>query len=110
MVATKNEIQKGALCHTKADGDLENRLVNVLHERHVPRIDLLRIESRGGIVCVRGELPTSHDKWLCVECCRHVAGVIRLVDEIEVKPKKRCRPATKMIYRAEMHTGSYEFN
>jgi osmotically-inducible protein OsmY len=71
--------------HTRDDVELEHRLVNFLNERHVPDSSSLRIESHGGTVVVHGRLHSKHDKWLCMECCRHVAGVIKLIDDVEIK-------------------------
>ena len=43
----------------------------------------------GGTVVVSGMLHSRHAKWLCLECCRHVAGVIKLVDRIKVQSSSR---------------------
>ena len=74
----------------KRDEDLKTRLVNFLHSRHVPERELVHLHVRSGTVVVRGLLRSAHAKWLCIECCRHVAGVIKLVDEIIVEgPRAR---------------------
>jgi len=75
---------------TKDDIDLEHRLVNFLYNRHVPESKSVHLDVHGGTVVVRGPLHSGRAKWLCIECCRHVAGVIKLVDEIVVeRPRKR---------------------
>jgi osmotically-inducible protein OsmY len=85
---------------TKDDIDLEHRLVNFLHARHVPGRRSVDFNVRGGTVVVSGPLDSARAKWLCVECCRHVAGVIRLVDEVVIeRPQNRScvidsKPAT----------------
>jgi hypothetical protein len=71
------------------DLDLENRIANFLYQRQVPRSENIRTNAHLGTVVVRGELPTRHAKWLCIECCRHVAGVIKLIDHVVVKPAVR---------------------
>lgn len=77
---------------TKDDIDLEHRLVNFLDARHVPGRELVHLDVHGGTVIVRGPLHSAREKWLCIECCRHVAGVIKLVDEIVVElPRQRTR-------------------
>jgi len=38
----------------------------------------------GGTMTVRGNLPTDFEKHVCLECCRRVPGVLRLVDELVV--------------------------
>lgn len=67
------------------DEDLEHRLVNFLYERDVPERRTVQLDVHGGTVVVSGRLRSRHSKWLCIECCRHVAGVIKLVDELEVQ-------------------------
>ena len=89
---------------TKYDDDLENRLVNFLDARHVPERSAVHFKVRGGKVVVRGPVHSARAKWLCLECCRHVAGVIKLVDEIVVElpskktPRRSVKPrATKRV-------------
>ena len=77
---------------TEQDIDLQHRLVNFLHARHVPERESVDIDVSGGVVVVRGPLHSDHAKWLCIECCRRVAGVIRLVDQVVVeRPRKNAR-------------------
>ncbi len=85
----------------KHDDDLKTRLVNFLNSRAVPGRELVHLNVRSGTVVVRGPLKSAHAKWLCIECCRHVAGVIRLIDELVIdgpRPKTfqraRRRPAS----------------
>ena len=54
----------------------------------------MRLDARGGVVAVSGELPTRHAKWLCVECCRRVAGVIKVIDKMKVESAASEMPAT----------------
>lgn len=72
----------------KDDEDLEHRLVNFLHARHVPGSGEIGLDAHGGTVIVHGPLISAHAKWLCIECCRHVAGVINLVDETVIEPAR----------------------
>jgi len=68
------------------DSLLNRRLVNFLYERHVPDADGLEVQSHLGTVVISGRLASRHDKWLCLECCRRVAGVVKLIDQVEVGP------------------------
>ena len=68
------------------DRELEHRLANFLYQRGVPGADSLRLHAQGGVVAVAGELPTRYAKWLCIECCRRLAGVIKIIDELKVEP------------------------
>ena len=75
--------------HTAEDSDLENRIANCLYQRNVPNSRRIRADARVGTVVVSGRLPSRHAKWLCIECCRHVAGVIKLIDHVVVKQDGR---------------------
>ena len=68
------------------DSGLQRRIVSCLIARHVPGVRRVEVEAIGGRVIVRGRVPSRHVKWLCLECCRHVAGVMRLVDQLETEP------------------------
>ena len=83
-----------AVERTREDDDLEHRLVNFLHGRHVPERESVHLDVHGGTVVVSGRLCSRHSKWLCIECVRHVAGVIKLVDELEVAPPARKKPTS----------------
>lgn len=76
---------------TREDDELEHRLLNFMHGRHLPERESVQLDVHGGVVVISGRLRSLHSKWLCVECCRHVAGVIRLVDELEVDSLPRRR-------------------
>lgn len=67
-----------------ADDDLRRRIVNCLHARGAVEDGNVEVEVLGGQVILHGRVPSPHAQWLCVECCRHVAGVIRLIDELEM--------------------------
>jgi hypothetical protein len=67
------------------DLDLERRLTNYLLLREVPACDSVQLVVHGGVVVLNGVLPSEYDKWICVECCRRVAGVIRIMDRLQVR-------------------------
>ena len=76
------------------DALLNRRVRNFLYDRHVPRAQGLNVESHFGTLVVSGKLASKHDKWLCLECCRRVAGVVKLIDNVKVsKPKRTLRSA-----------------
>lgn len=85
MVTTPRSLPE-ILRHSSADEMLKRRLVNFLHERQVPEAHALHVQSHVGTIVVSGKLKSRHDKWLCLECCRRVAGVIKLIDQLEVRP------------------------
>lgn len=67
-----------------ADRDLEQRVVGYLARRHVPSLRQLAVEARNGTVTLRGQVRSFYEKQLSSHCCRRVAGVLQLVDEIDV--------------------------
>ena len=69
----------------QADRDLERRVVNFLAERHVPGLRHIEVEAHNGIVTLRGRVHTFYEKQLCQAVCRRVAGVVRFIDDIDVK-------------------------
>lgn len=70
------------------DVSLQNRIANYLYHQHVPHSDELHVDAHLGTVVVSGKLASRHEKWLCLNTCQRVAGVVRLVDEVAV-PKQR---------------------
>jgi hypothetical protein len=66
------------------DVELAKRIVSFLFERHVAGLDQININVTGGVVTLFGHVPSAYDKFLCVECCRHVAGVVRIYDALEL--------------------------
>lgn len=67
-----------------ADFDLERRVRNYLRDRHMPTLRYLDVEAQAGIVTLRGTVNTFYEKQLSQQCCRRVAGVIKLIDAIDV--------------------------
>lgn len=64
--------------------DLRRRVIDFLYARQVPGVAGLQIETHAGTVVIRGRLASPLAKRLCLACCRRVAGVISLVDELDV--------------------------
>ena len=78
------------------DESLEHRISNFLFGQHVPDQDCVELDVHGGTVVLRGRLPSRSAKWLCIECCRRVAGVINIVDEIQVGSPDKLRPSVRV--------------
>ena len=72
--------------HKAVDHELKRRIINFLRTCRVPGLANLEVEAETGTVVIRGTLPSASAKWLCLECSRHVSGVVDVVDEIEVQP------------------------
>jgi osmotically-inducible protein OsmY len=66
------------------DRDLERRVTNYLWGRHVPALRNVLVEATDGVVTLRGQVRSFYEKQLCHNCCRRVAGVRQLVDDVDV--------------------------
>ena len=64
--------------------DLARRVKNFLAGRNLPGLRRLSIDVDGSSVVLRGTVRTFYEKLLAVHCCQRVAGVINVVDGIEV--------------------------
>lgn len=63
---------------------LTRRVIRFLSDRQLPGWEGLEVDAEGGTILISGELPSSHSKWLCLECCRRVAGVVAVIDRVVV--------------------------
>lgn len=75
-----------------ADHDLRRRVVLFLAGRHMLSLRYLEVEARGGTVTLRGRVGSFYEKQLSRQCCRRVAGVLELVDHVEVTEGPASRP------------------
>ncbi len=66
------------------DDVLERRVWNFLHCRNIPGMDELAVLADSNTVTLGGSLPSQQVKDHCLECCRHVAGVIRVIDNVTI--------------------------
>lgn len=73
-----------AVYSPETDRDLERRVIQFLLSKHRPGLRQLEVSAQQGTVVVRGTVRSFYEKQMCHDICRRVAGVIRLVDEIEV--------------------------
>jgi len=67
------------------DQELKRRIVNFFRTCRVPGLKDLEVEANMGTVIIRGSLPSHAAKTLCLECSRHVSGVVKVVDQVEVR-------------------------
>ena len=73
-----------ALANT--DVQLQRRIANFLYQRRVPGRERIQLNVYGGVVAVSGRIPTRYARWLCIECCQRVAGVLRVIDNVKIEP------------------------
>lgn len=67
------------------DDDLQRRTVLALYARGACGADQIVVRATGGTIVLCGELPSRAEQSRCVECCKHVAGVMRVVDLLRVR-------------------------
>ncbi len=79
------------------NAELERRIANFLCQRRVPGRECIQLNVYGGVVAVSGRIPTRYAKWLCIECCRRVAGVIRIIDKVRIESAVNERPTAVHI-------------
>ena len=70
-----------------ADRELERRVSNYLQGRHLPSLRKLAVDSCDGSVTLRGKVGTFHEKQVAIHCCQRVAGVVHLIDMVDVADK-----------------------
>lgn len=80
LVPTPAQFAEG---DTTSGRDLEWRIMACLRSR-IPDLKGIRVTVFGNSAVLRGEVRSMHEKRLCVKCCRHVPGVMRVVDDLTV--------------------------
>ena len=66
------------------DRDLERRIKAFLAARHVPALRNVGVQANRGVVTITGQVLTFYEKQLCNQCCRRVAGVLQLINSVDV--------------------------
>ena len=64
--------------------DLERRIRNFLASRNFPALRRLEISVSDGQAIISGMVSTYHEKQLATSCCQRVAGVLEVINQIEV--------------------------
>ncbi len=63
--------------------DVARRIAACLRER-MAELKGIHVAAFGNTAVLRGEVRTAEEKRLCVECCRHVPGVMKIVNDLTV--------------------------
>jgi hypothetical protein len=64
---------------------LAYRVALFLQQRRLAAGSRLRIEARGGTITLNGQVRSFHQRQLIHTLARHVAGVLQVIDELEVE-------------------------
>ena len=66
------------------DDEVCTRIKHFLFSRHFPSIRELEVDVDNGIVTLSGNVQSYYEKQVVMNSCQHVAGVLALIDRIEV--------------------------
>jgi len=69
---------------TPANDQLKRRVSNFLQQAGRAGLQSLEVEAYGGAVTVRGRVRSYYERQLAINCCQRVAGVVQVVDDIQV--------------------------
>jgi osmotically-inducible protein OsmY len=83
MTAMK-EKEEAQQFHEETDRDLERRVTAFLADRNLPALRCLGVQSHRGVVTLRGRVRTFYEKQLSGQSARRVAGVVDVIDAIQV--------------------------
>ena len=67
------------------DQDLQKRVSRFLRSRHFSNFRDLDVRVTHGQVTISGEVDSYYEKQVAINACQHVAGVLSLVDDIDVR-------------------------
>jgi hypothetical protein len=63
---------------------LERRIINYLGMRQLADPGAIEVRVIGGTAILRGRVINERVRYRICECCRHVAGIYGVIDQIEV--------------------------
>jgi osmotically-inducible protein OsmY len=81
-------LTEGSVPRRATNDELARRVKIFLSSRHHPSLRHLHIEASGGTVTLRGRVGSFYEKQLTYQCCRHVAGVFNIIDQVDVRAAK----------------------
>jgi len=64
--------------------DLLQRVALFLQQMRLASSSRLKLEASGGVVTLAGEVPTFHERQRIYAASRRVAGVVQVIDRLEV--------------------------
>lgn len=67
-----------------SDRQLEDRLQSALRRQSFWALRNVQVTASEGRVTLAGEVPTFYARQVCQETCRHVPGVVQIVDNVTV--------------------------
>lgn len=86
------------------DADLQRRIIGFLLQRGLPNLQYLKVEVCAGVATLRGQVRTFYEKQLATNCCQRVAGVLRIVNDIQVMERHSQPPVSETQISYERHS------
>lgn len=87
----------GTISTTTHRVDLKRRIESFLAGRNLPGLRQLNVRVDDGVVLLSGRVRSFYEKQLANHCCRRVAGVLEVIDSVDVtdptaQPAKAATP------------------
>ena len=83
-VVVSPQVTGSVQINVQEDMNLQARVSNYLAERRHWALRHLNVSAFNGTVTIKGIAENVYEKQLAAKSCQRVAGVLRLIDEIEV--------------------------
>jgi hypothetical protein len=94
---------------SEVDADVTRRVAMFLNQRHVVLPQNLSISAQRGVVTIRGLASTFHQRQLLVSATQRVAGVVQVIDNLEVAPSVALKQQTHASPRALLAASAVVF-
>ena len=85
LVANASAHHSASSCRADHAAELQARVVNFLVGRNLPGLRQVQVEVVGHAVTLRGRVRSFYEKQLAGHCCRRVAGVLEVIDDLQVE-------------------------
>ena len=80
---------------TFSDDEICQRVRKFLGSRHFPSFRRLGVAVKHGSVTISGQVCSFYEKQVAITSCQHVAGVLSLIDRIEVSDREFSRTSSR---------------
>lgn len=93
---------------SSADADLLLRIGIALAARQRAAWRVVRVAAQNGVVRLEGVVPTFYDRQLILSVARHVAGVLRVEDELAIDEQTARRQEVRAVESRPVELNSVE--
>lgn len=82
-----------------SDQDLQHRVALFVQQRRLTSGVQLSVSAHRGVITLKGSVPTFHQRQLLISYSQHVAGVVQVIDDLEVDPESQLAPSRLSLPR-----------